>query len=111
MPKGFNLRCAAGKTARVSLGAHTPGQALVLLSIQESETDDSPITYRAPVPGADRRQHRALLDTRDETRRDPLCVGMRAGAKPHRPESRRESAFFDDDLMGKFWALPPGLRN
>jgi hypothetical protein len=57
MPKGFNLRCAAGKTARVWLqgkgGAHTPGQALVLLSIQESGTDDSPITYRAPVPGAE----------------------------------------------------------
>jgi hypothetical protein len=52
MPKGFNLRCAAGKTARVWLqgkgGALTPGQALVLLPIQEGETDDSPVSYRAP---------------------------------------------------------------
>jgi hypothetical protein len=53
MPKGFNLRCAAGKTARVWLqgkgGALTPGQALVLLPKQESETDDSPVAYRAPL--------------------------------------------------------------
>jgi hypothetical protein len=53
MPKGFNLRCAAGKTARVWLQgkgeALTPGQAL------ESETDDSPVAYRAPL-------HQALID-------------------------------------------------
>jgi hypothetical protein len=52
MPKGFNLRCAAGKTAQVWLqgkgGALTRGQALVLLPVQEGETDASPVAYRAP---------------------------------------------------------------
>jgi len=53
MPKGFNLRCAAGKTARVWLqgmgGGLKPGQALVLLPIQKGETDGSPVVYRAPL--------------------------------------------------------------
>ncbi len=53
MPKRFDLRVAAGKTARVWLqgkgGGLTPGQALVLLPIQEAETDDSPVAYRAPL--------------------------------------------------------------
>jgi hypothetical protein len=53
MPKGFNLRCAAGKTARVWLqgkgGGLKPGQALVLLPIQKGETDDSPVAYRVPL--------------------------------------------------------------
>ena len=53
MPKGFNLRCAAGKTARVWLqgkgGALTPGQALVLLPVKQGETDESPVAYRAPL--------------------------------------------------------------
>ena len=59
MPKGFNLRCKAGKTARVWLqgngGALTPGQAAVLLPIKEGETDQSPAAYRAPL-------RRALID-------------------------------------------------
>jgi hypothetical protein len=53
MPKGFNLRCAAGKTARVWLqgkgGALRPGQAFVLLPIQPGETENSPAGYRAPL--------------------------------------------------------------
>ena len=52
MPKGFNLQCAAGKTARVWLqrkgGELLPGQTLVLLPIAEGETDDSPVAYRSP---------------------------------------------------------------
>jgi hypothetical protein len=59
MPKGFNLRCAAGKTARVWLqgkgGALAPGRALVLLPIRPGETDESPVAYRAPL-------RRALID-------------------------------------------------
>ena len=59
MPKGFNLRCAAGKTARVWLqgngGGLAPGQALVLLPVKEEETDESPVAYRAPL-------RKALID-------------------------------------------------
>ena len=40
---------------RVRGGAHTPGQALVLLPLQNGETDDSPVAYRAPL-------RRALID-------------------------------------------------
>jgi hypothetical protein len=53
MPKGFNLRCAAGKTARVWLqgkgGELTPGRALVLLPMRPDETDESPVAYPAPL--------------------------------------------------------------
>jgi hypothetical protein len=53
MPQGFDLRCAAGKIARVWLqgkGAGlTAGQALVLLPPKEGETDDSPAAYIAPL--------------------------------------------------------------
>ena len=63
MPKGFNLRCAAGKTARIWLqgkgGALVQGQALVLLPIRPGETDQSPVAYRAPL-------RQALID--DNTR-------------------------------------------
>ena len=49
MPKGFNLRCGAGKTACVRLqgkgGALTPGNAFVLLPIKERETEESPAGY------------------------------------------------------------------
>jgi hypothetical protein len=59
MPKGVNLQCAAGKTARIWLqrkgGKLLPGQALVLLPIAEGETDDSPFAYRSPL-------RQALLD-------------------------------------------------
>ena len=59
MPKGFNLRCAARKTARVWLqgqgGSLRPGQALVLLPISDAETDKSPVAYRSPL-------RQALLD-------------------------------------------------
>ena len=52
MPKGFNLRCSAGKTARGWLqekgGALAPGQVLVLLPIRPGETHESPVAYRAP---------------------------------------------------------------
>jgi hypothetical protein len=53
MPKGFDLRCGAGKTARVWLqgkgGGLKPGQAAVLLPPKENETDDSPASYLAPL--------------------------------------------------------------
>jgi hypothetical protein len=53
VPQGFDLRCAAGKTARVWLqrkgGALLPGRALVLLPIKAGETDESPVAYRAPL--------------------------------------------------------------
>jgi hypothetical protein len=59
VPKGFNLRCAAGKTARVWLqgkgGGLMPGQTLVLLPVKEGETDTSPAAYIAPL-------RRALID-------------------------------------------------
>jgi len=52
MPKGFDLRCGAGKTARVWLqgngGGIKPGQAMVLLPIKDGETDSSPAAYLAP---------------------------------------------------------------
>ena len=53
MPKGLNLKRAAGKTARVWLqgksGGLAPWQALVLLPVKETETDESPAAYRAPL--------------------------------------------------------------
>jgi hypothetical protein len=53
MAKGFNLKCAAGKTARVWLqgkgGGLRPGQAVVLLPVKEGEKRDSPAAYRAPL--------------------------------------------------------------
>ena len=59
MPKGFNLQCGAGKTARVCLqgkgGGLAPGEALVLLPVKEVETDELPAAYRAPL-------RRALID-------------------------------------------------
>ena len=56
MPKGFDLRCAAGKMARVWLqgkgGGLKPGQAAVLLPLKEGETTDSPAAYVAPLQQA-----------------------------------------------------------
>jgi hypothetical protein len=56
MPKGFNLRCAAGKTARVWLqgkgGALKPGHAVVLLAPKPpkpNETAQSPVAYLSPL--------------------------------------------------------------
>jgi len=53
MPKGFNLRCAAGKTARVWLqgkgGVLRPGQAFVFPPIKEGEAEHSPAGYRASL--------------------------------------------------------------
>jgi hypothetical protein len=56
MPKGFNLRCAAGKTARVWLqgkgGGLAPGQALVLLPVKMTAVGNClmsvPISRPAP---------------------------------------------------------------
>jgi hypothetical protein len=49
MLKGFNLHCAAGKSARVwqqgKGGMLSPGEALVLLPVQEGETEDSQAGY------------------------------------------------------------------
>ena len=59
MPKGFNLQCAAGKTARVWLqgegGGLKPGEAAVLLPPKEREPAESPAAYRAPL-------RKALID-------------------------------------------------
>jgi len=53
MPKGFDLRCAAGKLERVWLqgkgGGLKPGQAAVLLPLKEGETAESPAAYVAPL--------------------------------------------------------------
>jgi hypothetical protein len=64
MPKGFDLRCGAGKTARVWLqgkgGGIKPGQAMVLLPKKERETDSSPAAYLSPLRTAlldDNRRH------------------------------------------------------
>jgi hypothetical protein len=60
MPKGFDLRCGAGKTARVWLqgkgGELRPGQALVLLPLKRGENESSPAGYLAPL-------RQALIDT------------------------------------------------
>ena len=57
MPKGYNLRCSAGKTARIWLqgkgGALRPGQAFDFLPIKEGETEHSPAGYCIIAPGAD----------------------------------------------------------
>jgi hypothetical protein len=64
MPKGFNLRCAAGKTLRIWLqgkvGALKPGQALVLLP--HKRRGDRRVARRlsrAPAAGAARQQQRS----------------------------------------------------
>jgi hypothetical protein len=64
MPKGFDVRCGAGKTARVWLqekgGALKAGQALVLLPLKDGETESSPAAYLAPLRQAlidDNRRH------------------------------------------------------
>jgi hypothetical protein len=53
MTKGFDLRCAPGKTARVWLqgksGKLVPGQAMVLLHMKEGETKESPAGYLSPL--------------------------------------------------------------
>jgi hypothetical protein len=53
MPKGFDLWCGAGKTARVWLqgkgGALKPGQGFVLLPPKEGEGRNSPAGYLAPL--------------------------------------------------------------
>jgi hypothetical protein len=53
MPKGFDLRCGAGKTARVWVqgkgGALKPGQAMVLLPLRKGEDENSIAGYLAPL--------------------------------------------------------------
>jgi len=53
MPKGFVLRCAAGRTARVwrqgKGGGLTPGRAFVLLPPKKGETKDSLAGYLASL--------------------------------------------------------------
>jgi len=53
MPKGFDLRCGAGKTARVWVqgkrGVLKPGQAMVLLPPNEKEHENSLGGYLAPL--------------------------------------------------------------
>ena len=56
MPKEFDLKCGAGKTARVWLqgkgGGLTPGQELVLLPSKANEDQHSPAAYLSPLPTA-----------------------------------------------------------
>jgi hypothetical protein len=53
MPKGFDLRCGAGKTARVWAqgkgGGLKPGQAMALLPLREVEDENSIAGYLAPL--------------------------------------------------------------
>jgi hypothetical protein len=53
MPKGFDLRCAAGKTARVwkqgKGGGLKPGQAFVLLPKKMEEGADAAAGYLSPL--------------------------------------------------------------
>jgi hypothetical protein len=53
MPKGFDLRCGSGKTARVWVqrkgGALKRGQALVLLPRKEDEGEGPAAGYIAPL--------------------------------------------------------------
>ena len=53
MTKGFDLRCGAGKTARVWVqgkgGVLKPGQAMVLLPLREREDEHSLAEYLAPL--------------------------------------------------------------
>ena len=53
MPKGFDLQCAAGKTARVWVqgkdGLLKPGQAMVLLPLRDGEDENSLAGYLAPL--------------------------------------------------------------
>jgi hypothetical protein len=53
MPKGFDLRCSAGKTARVWVqrkgGGLNPGQTMVLLPLREEEDENSLAGYLAPL--------------------------------------------------------------
>ena len=53
MPMRFDLRCGAGKTARVWVqgkgGALKPGQAMVLLPLREGEHENSLAGYLAPL--------------------------------------------------------------
>src|SRR6516165_2779602 len=53
MPKGFDLRCELGKTARVWLQgkgvALKPGQGFVLLPPKQREDESSPAGYLAPL--------------------------------------------------------------
>jgi hypothetical protein len=71
MPKGFDLRCGAGKTARVWVegkgGALKPGQAMVLLPLREGEDENSIVGYLAPL-------RQTLIDNND---RHVNVVGVR----------------------------------
>ena len=53
MPRRFDLRCGAGKTARVWVqakgGALKPGQAMVLLPLREGEHENLLAGYLAPL--------------------------------------------------------------
>jgi hypothetical protein len=48
-------------------GALTPGQALVLLAVEEGEMDQSPAAYRTPL-------RRALIDDKPDSVRVVLCA-------------------------------------
>jgi hypothetical protein len=70
MPKGFDLRCGAGKTARVWLqgkgGALKPGQAMVLLPLQDGEDENSLAGYLAPL-------RQTLIDTNERNVNVIVC--------------------------------------
>jgi len=73
MPKGFDLRCAAGQTVRVWLqgkgGALKPGQGFVMLPPKGEEDENSPAGYLAPL-------RQVLID--DPSRRIAPKVGSPA---------------------------------
>ena len=56
--KGFDLRCGAGKTARVWVQSLKPGQAMVLLPLREGENENSLAGYLAPL-------RQTLIDNND----------------------------------------------
>jgi hypothetical protein len=73
MPKGFDLRCGAGKTARVWLqgngGGLRPGQAFVLFPKKDGETNNSLAGYLAPLRAAlidDNRRHINVVMCEDD---------------------------------------------
>jgi hypothetical protein len=70
MAKGFDLRCAAGKTARLWLqgkgGALMPGQAFVLLPPKESARENAAAGYLSP-------SRQALIDQNERHVNVVIC--------------------------------------
>jgi hypothetical protein len=98
MPKGFDLKCGAGKTARVWLqgkgGGLTPGQALVLLPPRANEDRNSPAAYPSPLRAALIDRNVGHVQARRQTRqfrREALRRWLQEG-KPEQANHRCEGA-------------------